>query len=126
MHEDDKTRVFLARLPHETNSRDIEKFFRDFKVNDINLKLGYAFVVRFLYLYLNLLMCNIGRRGMQGCQEHFFKISKSDFKNQILGAKCSFFIIFLINLTKFRISKIRFDTEKSDFARIDISKLTLF
>jgi hypothetical protein len=63
------------------------------------------------------------RRQTQGCQEHLFKISKSDFKNQILGAKMSKMLIIRINWTKFRISKIRFDTEKSAFCQIfDISK----
>jgi hypothetical protein len=51
---------------------------------------------------------------------HFPK-SKTDFKNQILGAKISKMLIFnyisYINLTKFRISK-SVDTEKSAFCQI--------
>jgi hypothetical protein len=37
---------------------------------------------------------SFGSRELQGCQEHLFKISKSDFKNQILGVKISKMLIF--------------------------------
>ncbi|EDO47776.1 predicted protein [Nematostella vectensis] len=38
-------RVFVGRLPPRANDRDLEKFFKGFgRINDINLKQGFAFV----------------------------------------------------------------------------------
>ena len=43
-----RNRVFVGRLNPEARTRDVEKFFRDkgfTKLKDVNVKLGYAFVV---------------------------------------------------------------------------------
>lgn len=45
-----RNRVFIGRLNPEARSRDLEKFFRDngfSRLKDVNIKLGYAFVVRY-------------------------------------------------------------------------------
>jgi RNA recognition motif-containing protein len=40
------SRVFIGRLPHRADKRDIEKFFKGYgRIQDIHLKLGYAFIV---------------------------------------------------------------------------------
>jgi hypothetical protein len=63
------------------------------------------------------------------CTLYRMKIPLMIFENfSPKNAKYGFFSssVFLINLTKFHISKIRIDTEKSDFATFDISKSALF
>ena len=44
-----RNRIFIGRLNPEARTRDVERFFRDngfSRIKDINIKLGYAFVVR--------------------------------------------------------------------------------
>ena len=42
------TRVFIGRLPHEIEEKQIHDFFRDFRsISNVTLKQGYGFVVSF-------------------------------------------------------------------------------
>lgn len=52
-----RNRVFVGRLNPEARTKDLERFFRDkgfSKLKDVNIKLGYAFVVRFYVSYYYL------------------------------------------------------------------------
>ena len=45
-----RNRIFVGRLNPEARAKDLEAFFRDngfSRLKDVNIKLGYAFVVRF-------------------------------------------------------------------------------
>ena len=53
-----RNRVFLGRLNPEARTRDVEKFFKDngfSRLKDINIKLGYAFVVS-AHCYIKILI----------------------------------------------------------------------
>ena len=42
-----RNRIYIGKLHYDVREKDIERFFKDFgKINDINMKNGYAFVVR--------------------------------------------------------------------------------
>jgi RNA recognition motif. len=50
-----RNRVFVGRLNPEARTKDLERFFRDkgfSKLKDVNIKLGYAFVVRLYFIKL--------------------------------------------------------------------------
>jgi arginine/serine-rich splicing factor 4/5/6 len=47
MSRDRGNRVFVGRLPPRIEERELGRFFRGFgRIRDINLKSGFAFVVR--------------------------------------------------------------------------------
>ena len=50
-----RNRIYIGKLHYDVREKDIERFFKDFgKINDINMKNGYAFVVRlFCFLCFN-------------------------------------------------------------------------
>jgi RNA recognition motif-containing protein len=48
-------KIFIGKLPYETNVSELEKKFLEFgKITNIILKLGYAFIVIFLNSLINL------------------------------------------------------------------------
>jgi RNA recognition motif-containing protein len=45
-YNDSNCRVFLGRLPYRIRESEIERFFKNYgRINDINVKTGFAFVV---------------------------------------------------------------------------------
>ena len=46
MSESLRNRIYVGKLHYDVRDSDIKRFFKDYgKINDINLKNGYAFVV---------------------------------------------------------------------------------
>ena len=44
-----RNRIYIGKLHYDVREKDIERFFKDFgKINDINMKNGYAFVVSYI------------------------------------------------------------------------------